>query len=111
MVPHTIILSPAESFYEYHDAVEFKCVTGYTITGQAGGAETFSVACEKTGRFATPSSNCMPISCGEAPPKPHSQRSSTHAVTYGTVVTYACNDGFTVGHGEVVFTASCGSDR
>merc|ERR1719428_379199 len=112
-VPHTTVTNAKESFFEFGDIVNFKCDEGFTINGQATGPTSFSMPCQKTGKFPGEHANCQPVSCGVPHEIPNTLRSTTKKIKYGMGVTYMCSDGFTIDgevDGQPAFAGQCAAD-
>jgi len=109
VISNAAVTSAVNSFFKFGDQVQFQCAIGYTKDGELTGAKTFEVACLKTGRFENDHPSCSPISCGVAPVKDNSQRSSILPIGFGEQVSYICNDGYLAGGipGETTFAARC----
>jgi len=112
-VAFSVITNQMEGFYEYGDIVNFKCISGYTTTGEVGGVDTFTLPCQANGKFPLEHESCLPVSCGKPSQRDHSARSTTASLIFGTRVTYTCADGYTLNgdvNGASFYTGICGPD-
>jgi hypothetical protein len=109
-VPHTTVVNAKEGFFEFGDFVKFRCEPGFTMDTTPNGPDTFTMPCQKDGKFPTDHENCKPVSCGVPKEIVNTVRSTTKKITYHQGVTYSCSDGFTttgeIG-GEDMFAGQC----
>ncbi|KAL5010655.1 hypothetical protein ScPMuIL_012960 [Solemya velum] len=73
------------------DVVTYTCNTGYS-GGPAG------ATCQNTGQWTTPALTCT-INCG-VPPSVNNAGTNINSGTYGDVVTYTCNTGYSGGSAQ-----------
>jgi hypothetical protein len=109
-VPHTTVVNAKEGFFEFGDLVKFKCNVGYTMNSQPTGPDTFTMPCQKDGKFPTDHENCKPVVCGAPHEIVNTLRSTTKKLHYHQGVTYTCSDGFTIGGeagGQNQFAGQC----
>jgi hypothetical protein len=106
------VVTLSENFFEYGDSVDFQCLTGYTIDGQAGGEKKFQLPCQKTGKFSHDHPHCHAVGCGKPPALPDASSSTGNDMKFGDSVTYACSTGFEIDrtNGDDSFTGSCTAD-
>jgi len=99
-IQNTIVTNAKESFFEFGDSVNFKCVEGFSTNAKADGPKTFLLPCQANGKFPGDHDNCVPIECGKPKEIADTLRSTTKVIQYGEGVTYTCTDGHTLS-GEV----------
>merc|ERR1719453_1233041 len=57
-IANAYVTNEKEDFYEYGDKVEFKCSTGYTISGKVGSTSSFEIPCQDDGKFPSKTPSC-----------------------------------------------------
>jgi hypothetical protein len=94
--PFTSLTKPAiNTHLTFGKEAEYKCKTGYTITGDTDGATTFKTTCQKTSIMSDPYI-CEAISCGKPPAIEKSSPLFAGTIRYGGKVRYACKRGYTL---------------
>merc|ERR1719387_2255809 len=110
LVPNTHVFGEKAGFYEYGDVVRFQCLTGYTMSGKAGGSVDFSVECQSNGEFTLPES-CSPVKCDDPAEIAHATVSPSDKIQFPMDIVYRCTAGYEVAEtGETVFETGCMAD-
>ncbi|KAM4706820.1 sushi, von Willebrand factor type A, EGF and pentraxin domain-containing protein 1 [Discoglossus pictus] len=68
------------------NAIQYNCVTGYTMQGNS------ELLCTEDGEWSKPYPTCQLVSCGQ-PPKVLNAEARGDSYTYGSTVEYRCQDG------------------
>lgn len=114
-VSHTVIPAHYDGIDKYHygEVVEFECQDGYTLGGQVGGENKFSLNCESNGLFTDEHPACTPVECA-VPVHENSISSASGSIRFGQAVAYTCEEGYFL-NGAVsvhnkVFGGECKAD-
>eukprot|EP00929_Paragymnodinium_shiwhaense_P017573 TRINITY_DN126_c0_g1_i2.p1 TRINITY_DN126_c0_g1~~TRINITY_DN126_c0_g1_i2.p1 ORF type:complete len:3378 (+),score=908.37 TRINITY_DN126_c0_g1_i2:86-10135(+) len=95
------------------DAVAYKCESGYTLDGTAGGKTDFKATCSYDTSFLGVEA-CNPVTCGKPVQVPYSDRNPKQPeVFFPDVVTYTCDEGYSLdgeASGEISFDVNCDTD-
>ncbi|XP_032826473.2 sushi, von Willebrand factor type A, EGF and pentraxin domain-containing protein 1-like [Petromyzon marinus] len=87
------------SNFDYGDAVEYVCFSGYELRGDR------RRRCLSNGSWSADSPRCEPLLCGP-PPEPENGEAEASDRTYGSVVAFRCRGGFEMtGPGRAVCEA------
>jgi hypothetical protein len=92
--------TPANGVTNYGSTVSYVCNTGYTRSGAQ------SAECTAEGSWSA-SATCTPVDCGQ-PVLGNGKATLPAGTTYGSVVNYACNVGYTRSGPA---SATCGANR
>ena len=87
--------------YTYTSIVTFSCDTGYILSNNSG------VECLSNGRWNASNPTCDPVDCGN-PGVPNNGQAHGDIYTYTSIVTFSCNNGYTLSDDHGV---ECKSDR
>jgi hypothetical protein len=97
--PHVENASTAQTESVYFDsaAVEYACVSGYSLDGSSDGYHDFEISCLANKSFET-APTCFPVKCGRAPSveNTESTNSSKLFVFPEKLPTYKCIEGFSL---------------
>jgi len=111
-VPKAILKETAEGTeLLYGEDAEYKCQSGYTLTGVAGGEKEFELKCLSSG-YISQIPSCQAVSCGKVAEIEHA---STPAVDfyYPSTTSVSCDYGYTTtgeATGMTEFSLTCQAD-
>eukprot|EP00928_Gymnodinium_smaydae_P007356 TRINITY_DN12653_c0_g3_i2.p1 TRINITY_DN12653_c0_g3~~TRINITY_DN12653_c0_g3_i2.p1 ORF type:complete len:1803 (-),score=176.54 TRINITY_DN12653_c0_g3_i2:449-5857(-) len=115
---HAALVAPGEdepnpAEWKYPLAPKFACEKGFTLDGTGTGLTSFELPCQASGNFTEPP-QCVPVRCGAAPTFQFTSTSgldeSADVVTYGKLVSYKCQEGYSLDAKDItrnMFQISC----
>jgi hypothetical protein len=92
----------------FKEEIVYHCDSGYTMDGNAGGQNHFSITCQADTKF-TNTKTCQPIKCGSAPSVAKATATPSEVV-FNKTIKYKCEKGYTIdgtNEGDDRFSVTC----